>query len=158
MAGIIVGAFFWFRTLLKKTPFERKSYVRKSVFYGLMLSFVLLAAMGRLNWIIAALSVVIAFISRLIPVALRYTPQIYQLWAGFRDTKDSSGEKQGVENPSSVMTPKEACKILDVSSSATRQEVIDAHRKLILKNHPDRGGSSYLAAQINLAKEILLQH
>lgn len=155
--GIIIGAFFWAKALLKKAPAERKSYIRKSVLYGFALAFILLAVMGRLSWILAALSVGIAFISRLLPAALRHAPQIQRLWAAYREHGNLNKENQGFEGSSSVMTLGEACKILNISTTATRQEVIDAHRKLILKNHPDRGGSSYLAAQINRAKEVLLQ-
>ncbi len=154
---IIIAAFFWFKTLLQKAPHQRKSYIRKSALYGLALGLVLLAAMGRLNWVLAAFSVVVAFVSRFLPVALRYAPQLQRLWSVFRERGSFHKDSQGFERPSAVMTVGEASKILGVSVSATRQEIIDAHRKLMLKNHPDRGGSSYLAAQINRAKEMLLK-
>lgn len=56
------------------------------------------------------------------------------------------------------MTAKEACLILNISQTASMQKIEQAHRKLMIANHPDRGGSDYIAIKVNEAKEMLAKN
>ena len=55
-----------------------------------------------------------------------------------------------------AMMREEALDILGLEPGAGAQEIKDAHHRLIAGIHPDHGGSTYLAAQINRAKDVLL--
>lgn len=76
--------------------------------------------------------------------------------ANTENNKDSSSTHSNTTS-SSAMSHKEAFSILGLKENASKEEIIAAHRKLMQKLHPDRGGSDYLAAKVNLAKDLLLK-
>ncbi|MDH3451307.1 MAG: DnaJ domain-containing protein [Gammaproteobacteria bacterium] len=75
----------------------------------------------------------------------------------WREGRASDRATGGDERQSTAMSRQEALDILGLPESAEPDEVKAAHRRLMQKMHPDRGGSSYLAAKINRAKDVLLE-
>lgn len=69
------------------------------------------------------------------------------------DADDGLGAAPG----SSTMTKEEAYQVLGLSAGASEAEIRQAHRRLMKRMHPDTGGSVFLAARINEAKDILLR-
>jgi hypothetical protein len=57
---------------------------------------------------------------------------------------------------STGMSRDEALAVLGLGSDASDEDIVTAHRKLMQKLHPDRGGNDYLAAKVNQAKDLLL--
>ena len=55
------------------------------------------------------------------------------------------------------LTETEAYEILGLPNTASKDEVVKAHKRLMQRMHPDRGGSDYLAAKINAAKDQLVK-
>ncbi|MDG1820005.1 MAG: DnaJ domain-containing protein, partial [Porticoccaceae bacterium] len=59
-------------------------------------------------------------------------------------------------NNLSELSEKEAYEILGLEADAPKDDIIKAHKRLMQRMHPDRGGSDYLAAKINAAKDKLV--
>jgi hypothetical protein len=90
-----------------------------------------------------------------------YLDRLHPDWrdemAGARAGGSTGGERQTRTAPSGDMTVDEACAILGLQPGATPAEIREAHRRLMVKLHPDHGGSDYLASQINRARDLLLR-
>ncbi|MGR8929158.1 MAG: DnaJ domain-containing protein [Gammaproteobacteria bacterium] len=148
----------WFQ---KTSPDQIRSRLKKTGWNLAIIALLLLTVSGKLNVLFGMLGVAIAFLARALPSLLHYAPRLHHLWMlyfhgkqqqqGYRHDNRESGRPRG-----DPMTKTEALAVLGLRPGASDEEIIQAHRKLILKLHPDRGGSDYLAAQINLAKKTLL--
>lgn len=75
-----------------------------------------------------------------------------------KNTETNGGEGLGVAPGSGAMTKEEAYKVLGLEAGAAAADVRKAHRRLMQRLHPDIGGTSFLAARINEAKDVLLSN
>jgi DnaJ domain len=70
---------------------------------------------------------------------------------GWREAGEPAGSS------GDAMTREEAYAVLGLAAGASEAEIREAYHRLMMKIHPDQGGSTYLAAQINRAREVLLR-
>lgn len=85
-----------------------------------------------------------------------YLDRMFPDWRAHADA-DTSEQARPAGDESS-MTETLALEILGLDGNASREDISAAHRRLMQKMHPDRGGSDYLAQRINQARDFLLRN
>lgn len=107
---------------------------------------VAMALTGRLHWIGGLMALSVPFIRQ------------FALWFMQRKLSEMDAKSNSQEVSSeSEMDRQKALQILNLGEQPSREEIVQAHRKMMQKNHPDQGGSDYLAAMLNQAKDLLIQ-
>lgn len=123
------------------------------------------------NWIVVAAGMVAALLRGLLPL-LRLLPVLASVrravsgrsgagWSsgatgsGGEGPASSSGSAAGNGRQPGRMTRREALQVFGLDENATQEDVQREYRRLMRKVHPDLGGSGYLAAKINEAKDVL---
>jgi DnaJ domain len=84
-----------------------------------------------------------------------YLDRRFPAWRENAQRNTAGGQRRAAS--SGKMTDEEAYQILGLQPGASRDEIGRAHRALMKKLHPDQGGSTYLAARVNEAKDVLLR-
>lgn len=151
-AILLIGFIVWYK-ISQARGAERKKLIMWSVISAVIAGLLLLAVTGKLNWITALIAGVVAMIPRMMSM-LKYLPLVDRFYKQHKPGQP--GGQQKATGAKSSLSEQEALAILGLKPGASREEIVQAHKRMMQKVHPDRGGSDHLAAQINRAKDTLL--
>ncbi|WP_424946349.1 DnaJ domain-containing protein [Candidatus Spongiihabitans sp.] len=143
----LIGVMWYLSWYRRADKTQRNRSLISILLYGAAAALLILVLTGRIPWLFALFGAAVPWIHRALTVK--------QMWNRFNQSRHTDSSKS---RPSTIakMTREQAYKILDLPVGASQKDIIDAHRRLIQKIHPDRGGSDFLATQINQAKDTLL--
>ncbi|MBT5375168.1 MAG: molecular chaperone DnaJ [Rhodospirillaceae bacterium] len=97
------------------------------------------------------------FDGKSVPVLEAYLERYYPDWReGEAFEEGEAGSNRSSRKSGSAMTRQEAYEILGLEEGAGEEAVREAHHRLMVRIHPDQGGSNWLAARINEARDTLL--
>ena len=149
---IIASTLYLLRWFLTSPAETVAANIRKTLWLLLGLGLIFLAISGRLN-------IIFAFIGSAIPFIAKQLPNILRVLGLAKTIKQASSQPNNKPNiKATSMSSADALKILDLPAGASKSEVLQAHKRLIHKLHPDKGGSTYLASQLNNARDTLLKN
>lgn len=147
-AAVLYGIFRLVRIAQAKPADQRRPFYITLAIASAAAGLVLLSLTGKVHWIAGVIGAAAPFLRQFIVTHLHHR------------LSGQSGQHQQKHDQqpsrSGSMTRAEALAVLGLKEGAGREDIIRAHRQLMQKLHPDRGGNDYLASQLNAAKEALL--
>jgi hypothetical protein len=151
VAAALLGLWWGFRWLSKAEPAKAKKTLIAGGLGLLVVVGVLLLLSGKLAGLLAVVAGLAPWISR--AMRLHGAWQFMRRFTGQGPTQPNADQQS---QPDSAMTRQQALEILGLASGASPDQIKDAHRRLMQVNHPDAGGSTWIAARLNQARDLLL--
>jgi DnaJ homolog subfamily C member 19 len=149
MVWLLLGALILFALLGGLRAFERASVTSIKA----LLAWV--AALGGLS--LALLLILTGRGGIALGALTLFGPLLWQRWRASRGGRIGGGGAGPRARPSTgPMSRQEAYEVLGLQPGASTVEIRDAHRRLMRGAHPDVGGSDWLAARVNQARDVLL--
>lgn len=150
---VLIGIMWLLSKCRRMSPAKRKNVVKSVLLYGVGIAILALVVTGKIPWLFALISAAVPWLNRfyVLKQAWKFFATVRNPDANYRQHSQTH-RKPATSN----MSITEAYEVLGLTPDANSHAIIEAHRKLMHKNHPDRGGSDYLATRINQAKETLL--
>ncbi|WP_461481306.1 J domain-containing protein [Porticoccus sp.] len=145
-------AYVAWQKLRQQPPEKQRKTLLRGAFFTLLGLVLLLVASGRVHWIVVAITAALPVLKGLLGLLLRALPFL-QVWL----KKHHIPADQPRPDQDRGLTEHEAWQLLGLKPGASREDIIRAHKRLIQKVHPDRGGNDYLASQLNTARDLLLK-
>ena len=156
LIGTLGAAVAYCVVRLLRCPTGNWREIGKCLIPLLALLLLLFIATGKGHLLGIMLAGLIPILRNIGPLLLQFGPKLYQQQR--QQQQDQSGpHAQPPANHQKNMSKSEALAILGLEEGASKEQIKQAHRRLMQKIHPDHGGSDYLAAQLNRAKEVLLK-
>ena len=152
MGLALLALIYW--TLPPLSLSARRQVKRWAIWIAIGAGFLVLLRLG-LPWLALVGTALVAGLRFAMPLLARLLPLLLMQRANAARSKGPIGGNSGPFDPR-VMTRAQALEVLNLREGATREDIMNSYRDLIRKVHPDRGGSSYLAAQVNRARDVLL--
>jgi len=146
LLALIFLAWYLRNRFISTPKADRKRLITGWLLWLTVAIVVAMALTGRLHWIGGLMALSVPFIRQ------------FALWFMQRKLNEMDAKNNSQEVSSeSEMDRQKALQILNLGEQPSREEIVQAHRKMMQKNHPDQGGSDYLAAILNQAKDLLIQ-
>ena len=150
--GLLIILLSYWRYLHKRQ--DPKSY-RYSIYLALLITLVALvylALSGRLLWIVGVFAAWLPWVRH----AIAFKAFMKRAKA-YRDKFSNSQDQANPQSSKGQLTKKEALDILGLGDDANKDDVLQAHGRLIKRLHPDVEGSDYLASLVNQARDVLIK-
>jgi hypothetical protein len=154
---LVIGAITGIRWFKQQPRAAKRKVMLRSLAGAAIFLLITLAVTGRMHWLFAVIGALLPFMRGALGIGIQLLP----LWLRRKTDQNTSNNNPPPARQPPDLSLDEAMQTLGLegdlnSGEITAAMVNDAHRRLIQKVHPDRGGNDFLASRVNRARDVLL--